>query len=92
MRPRTTVLTGRPGVLSSAAIKPSTDDGKKLYRQSTRVARTLYDCTGENPDELSFEKGEFLFRVIPTNEPGWVHAHMKNGMNGIVPLRYIEYV
>ena len=107
MRPRTThILGGRPPAaakiggrlataptaVSSSAMKSIIPADKRVYRQSNRIARTLYPCQGENPDELSFEKGEYLFRVMASDEPGWVKASLRNGKTGVVPVKYIEFM
>lgn len=87
-----TAVSGAAVNTTPAMKKIYPDLDKRVYRQSNRIARTLYPCEGENPDELSFEKGEYLFRVMASDEPGWVRASLRNGETGVVPVKYIEFM
>lgn len=39
-------------------------------QQVGRRVRTLYDCVGENPAELTFEPNSIIYNVRPSREPG----------------------
>uniref|UniRef100_H2ZLM4 Uncharacterized protein n=1 Tax=Ciona savignyi TaxID=51511 RepID=H2ZLM4_CIOSA len=55
------------------------------------VARTLFSCAGEHPEELSFQPGMLIREVERTEEPGWLRG-MLNGKVGLVPENYIEFI
>ncbi|XP_065885496.1 rho GTPase-activating protein 10-like isoform X2 [Dysidea avara] len=64
-------------------------DAPPIPWRTGRRARTLYDCDSDDPNELSFKKGQILMEVTPSDEPGWLKATLDNH-TGLVPENYVE--
>ena len=56
--------------------------------ESWRVV-TLYWCIAAKPDELSFESGQIINNVKPSNEIGWLIGTL-NGVTGLIPENYCK--
>ena len=54
-------------------------------------ARAIFDCDGENDNELCFKKFDIFENVKKSNEPQWLFANLK-GKRGLIPENYIEYI
>ncbi|TYZ57994.1 hypothetical protein PybrP1_012914, partial [[Pythium] brassicae (nom. inval.)] len=54
-------------------------------------ARALHAFSAENPDELSFQKGEIL-RVVAQDSAEWWSGERCDGSRGIFPASYVEVV
>jgi len=55
------------------------------------VVTTLYDFDAQNPEELSFRRGERLEVVEhPAHDPEWWKAKNASGQIGLVPTNYIK--
>ena len=52
----------------------------------------MFDCTSDDPAELTFRKGDVLLNVVQTEEDGWYQANLVNGESGLVPYNYIEFL
>lgn len=52
------------------------------------TAVALYDCKGDNDDELSFVKGDVLELIEREGEQWWVAK--LNGRRGLVPANYVD--
>ncbi|XP_065884023.1 rho GTPase-activating protein 10-like [Dysidea avara] len=64
-------------------------DAPPIPWRTGRRAWTLYDCESDDPNELSFKKGQILMEVAPSDEPGWLQATLNNN-TGLVPENYVE--
>jgi hypothetical protein len=54
------------------------------------LARALYDCVAEEPDELSFRAGDIL-EVLDTNSHDWfVCRHQGTMMSANAPANYLQ--
>lgn len=51
------------------------------------VAR--YAFSGTSTEDLPFAKTERLTIVRPTNDPNWVKARSRDGMEGMIPTSYV---
>ncbi|KAK3866099.1 hypothetical protein Pcinc_028356 [Petrolisthes cinctipes] len=51
------------------------------------VAR--YAFSGTSTEDLSFDKMERLTIVKPTNDPNWVKARSRTGVEGMIPTSYV---
>lgn len=51
------------------------------------VAR--YAFTGTSTEDLPFTKMERLSIVKPTNDPNWVKARNREGVEGMIPTSYV---
>jgi len=56
----------------------------------SEMARTLYECNGDNDKELSFQAGQIVRDITTSSEPGWVWGTLR-GKRGLVPKNYIEF-
>lgn len=74
----------RSGASNSTGI---TMTGSEICRK----VRTLYQCTAENDQELSFEPNQIIDNAHPSNEPGWLIGTL-NGKDGLIPENYVEYL
>ena len=54
-------------------------------------ARAIFDCDGENENELCFKKFDIFENVKKSNEPQWLFADLR-GKRGLIPENYIEYI
>ena len=54
-------------------------------------ARAIFDCDGENENELCFKKFDVFENVRKSDEPQWLFADL-NGKRGLIPENYIEYI
>lgn len=53
----------------------------------------LYSFNSGNPEELPFEKGDFLDIIDqPPDDPDWWEARKVDGTTGLVPRNYVEVV
>uniref|UniRef100_H2ZLM5 Uncharacterized protein n=1 Tax=Ciona savignyi TaxID=51511 RepID=H2ZLM5_CIOSA len=80
--------TSRP---RSSAVVKSRGSRSPTEEVTPTVARTLFSCAGEHPEELSFQPGMLIREVERTEEPGWLRG-MLNGKVGLVPENYIEFI
>ncbi|XP_063778065.1 src kinase-associated phosphoprotein 2 [Pseudophryne corroboree] len=68
---------------------PSSDISKKDNKDYNNFYRGLWDCTGDNSDELSFKHGDVIYILSREyNRYGWWVGEMK-GSIGLVPRAYI---
>lgn len=51
--------------------------------------RALYDCEGDNVDELSFKKNDML-QLLEREGAAWWIAKTEDGQSGLVPVNYLE--
>ena len=54
-------------------------------------ARAIFDCDGENENELCFKKFDVFENVRKSDEPQWLFADL-NRKRGLIPENYIEYI
>ncbi|KAJ8325056.1 Rho GTPase-activating protein 42 [Batrachochytrium dendrobatidis] len=55
-------------------------------------AVALYSCTAEDPSELSFEVGDLILDVRPTDEEGWFTGRLeKSGLRGNLPGNFVRF-
>lgn len=59
--------------------------------ETRRKVRTLYSCTAENEQELSFEPNQVITNVHQSKEPGWYEGTL-NGRIGLIPHNYVEFL
>ena len=53
----------------------------------------LYAFNSGNPEELAFEKGDFMDIVDqPVDDPDWWEARTASGKTGLVPRNYVEII
>ena len=53
----------------------------------------LYSFNSGNPEELPFEKGDFMDIIDqPPDDPDWWEARKRDGSTGLVPRNYVEVV
>lgn len=48
-----------------------------------------YAFSGTSTEDLSFAKLERLTIVKPTNDPNWVKARSRDGVEGMIPTSYV---
>jgi hypothetical protein len=66
-------------------------DRMPTFGQSTYpLARALYDCIAEEPDELSFKGGDVLEIVDMSNPDWWVARHQGTFDNRNIPVNYVQ--
>lgn len=58
--------------------------------QQGKLMRAIYDYTGKDKDDLSFNEGDII-RVVYEGENGWGEGTMA-GKYGYVPIDYLEEV
>ncbi|VDO95815.1 unnamed protein product [Soboliphyme baturini] len=59
------------------------------YPGDLRRVRTLFECVGDDPSELSFLPGQIITNVYPSKEPHWLYGTL-NGKVGLVPESFVE--
>ncbi|KAJ1950056.1 actin organization and endocytosis protein [Linderina macrospora] len=52
-------------------------------------AKAIYACIAENPGEITFDAGDILTGVHPSNEEGWFEGSV-SGQRGLFPVVYAE--
>mmetsp|Transcript_18615 Transcript_18615/g.28982 ORF Transcript_18615/g.28982 Transcript_18615/m.28982 type:complete len:188 (+) Transcript_18615:73-636(+) len=55
-----------------------------------QMVPALFDYTAEHPDELSFQKGEYLSILGPADDPGWMMGMDREQRKGLVPITHIR--
>jgi len=68
--------------------KPATAPRPAPKPRNVKVMRALYDYTGEEEDELSFNAGDILY-VVDSSDPDWWRARCK-GQEGLIPSNMVE--
>lgn len=57
----------------------------------SRTARALFDCSGDNNEELSFNVGDVFIEVCDSSEPGWLLGTLERSkQRGLFPANYVE--
>jgi len=82
-----TVVVGQRTVTNDSGRMDVSDDAQYVYKGQALYA---YTASPDDPNELSFEKGELL--DIVDNKGKWWQARKKDGNIGIVPSNYIRIV
>jgi len=77
------MASGNPGSLGDAASIPDT----YLYRAKALYA---YTASADDPNEISFSKGEILDIVDKTGK--WWQAKRADGTTGIAPSNYLQII
>ncbi|XP_004365562.2 rho GTPase activating protein 10 [Capsaspora owczarzaki ATCC 30864] len=58
-----------------------------------RRAVALYDCVGEDEGEISFNEGQTLIDVQPSNEDGWLEGtNESTNRRGLFPSNYVSFL
>ncbi|KAI8973254.1 hypothetical protein BDF20DRAFT_914726 [Mycotypha africana] len=53
--------------------------------------KALYDCTADEPGELSFKEGDILVDVVESGEEGWYKGRIQNTSKiGLIPFNYVS--
>jgi hypothetical protein len=56
---------------------------------SRKEAQCLYDCIGEDSQELSFSTGDIIINITETQDAGWYFGTLKRtGQKGLFPGNY----
>ena len=82
-----------PSVLSSNSSFDFSDESSDEDDDEipSSVARTLYDCVGNDEKELSFRAGNIIRDITNSDEPGWIWGSL-NEKRGLVPKNYIQFL
>ncbi|XP_064600802.1 nephrocystin-1-like [Liolophura sinensis] len=65
------------------------EEDEMEFSSTMRLFEAISDYEKEQPEDLSFKKGEIL-TIVNTSEDGWWEAVNKNGDKGIVPKTYLK--
>ena len=60
-------------------------------RKISITAKTLYACKAEQDSELSFEAGQIICDIRPSDDDGWIYGNL-NGSIGLIPQNYVEFI
>ena len=84
----------QPNAINKNDMNPQYMTAAGLERASQEeIVSALYDFTGSNGEELSFEKGDKLVIVDkPLEDPEWWKARNSRGEVGLVPRNYVQTV
>ena len=82
----TNEVTNTPPVAKKTGPREAAGDMTKGQK-----ARAIFDCDGENENELCFKKFDVFENVRKSDEPQWLFADL-NGKRGLIPENYIEYI
>ena len=77
----------------SNVLPPRTEKIKEVDNDTSKgqKARAIFDCDGENDNELCFKKFDVFENVRNSDEPQWLYADLR-GKRGLIPENYIEYI
>ena len=63
----------------------------EIDKFESTMAKTLYACEAEDSSELSFEAGQIIRDIRPSEADGWIYGCL-GGQVGLVPINYIEFI
>ena len=91
-----TASTGGPGGVTPAMMEPvqqAPPTAGSKHKSFICGVIALYSFNSGNPEELPFEKGDFMDIIDqPPDDPDWWEARKADGTTGLVPRNYVEVV
>ena len=67
-------------------------DTKQPEPVHSTIAKTLYVCVAEHESELSFEAGQIVRDIRPSDEEGWIYGCIEDGKVGLIPKNYVVFL
>ena len=64
----------------------------QLDSENIRFAKALYDFDAQNPQEISFKRGDLLACLSPDSQNPWWKGKKRQGTVGYFPANYVELV
>ena len=80
-----------PSAEATATAQEKTKESACADSTKGQKARAIFDCDGENENELCFKTFDVFENVQKSNEPQWLFADLR-GKRGLIPENYIEYI
>ena len=94
--PKTSTATTTTTTARAAPAQPSPKPAPAPSRAPPSAApkkmlRATYDCVPDQQGDLAFKKGDMIELVSEEPGDGWVTGRL-NGVEGILPLNYVQRV
>lgn len=87
---------GKQGSQSRSPQSPAPPTPKPriaVSKQRPKRVKAIYDCSADNPDELTFREGEVI--VVEGEEDGewWVgHVEGEPARRGVFPVTFVHFI
>uniref|UniRef100_A0A4W5MJ59 ArfGAP with SH3 domain, ankyrin repeat and PH domain 2 n=1 Tax=Hucho hucho TaxID=62062 RepID=A0A4W5MJ59_9TELE len=67
--------------------------GPKSTKSPTRRVKALYNCSADNPDELTFTEGEVIVVDGEEDQEWWVgHIEGESARRGVFPATFVHFI
>uniref|UniRef100_A0A8C9ZGP9 ArfGAP with SH3 domain, ankyrin repeat and PH domain 2b n=1 Tax=Sander lucioperca TaxID=283035 RepID=A0A8C9ZGP9_SANLU len=92
--------TGKPVVMETVGRQRSSSDPpqpsnprQELHKQKPQRVKAIYNCSADNPDELTFTEGEVIVVEREEDSEWWVgHVEADPTRRGAFPVTFVHFI
>ncbi|KAE8286484.1 Arf-GAP with SH3 domain [Larimichthys crocea] len=90
--PVRTASMDKRGLHSKSPQSPPTPKPRSTYAKPQRV-KAIYNCSADNPDELTFSEGEVIVVEGEEDSEWWVgHVEGEPSRRGVFPVTFVHFI
>lgn len=92
--PARTGSMGKTATLSPQSPSPPTPKPRTTFsRQSQKRVIAIYNCSADNPDELTFTEGEVIVVEGEEDSEWWIgHVESDPSRRGVFPVTFVHFI
>lgn len=78
---------------SSQGSSPPTPRPRTTFSQKPQRVKAIYNCSADNPDELTFSEGEVIVVEGEEDSEWWIgHVEGEPARRGVFPVTFVHFI